>query len=116
VRILVTFSEAMNPTSVDSHIVLTANGTAVPATVMEMPGSTDHLTFQLDVTNPHNLATPLTVIVQAASMAWSGVPLIPKSWDSPTDVSGDFQWAPPLSGPLDALTVDTSWDFTPVVN
>jgi hypothetical protein len=114
VGFVVTFSEDMMPNTT-SEIVLTANGTAVPATVAQQAGSSS--IYTLDVTSPHNLAMPLVLKVKAAAMAASNMALNPASWDSPTDDgSGNFKWQPTLPSSLDALTADTTWDFAPTIN
>lgn len=116
VGFVMTFSEDMMP-STTSEIVLTANGTAVPATV----GQDTPDTFTVNVTSPHNLAMPLVLKVlggtSGAKAANSGMQLNPVSWDSPTnDGSGNFKWQPTLPASLDTLGADTTYEFVPTIN
>jgi hypothetical protein len=120
VGFVVTFSEPMMygnpPTTTEGQIVLTANGTAVPATVAAQAGS-DGQVFTLDVTSPHGLAMPLVLKVKAAATATANMPLNPVSWDSPTDDgSGNFFWKAPPTTSLDTLGADTTYDFVPTLN
>jgi len=111
---VVTFSEAMDPTSVIAHLQLTANGVVVPAAVAAMAGSTR--IFTLEVTSPHNLKMPLVLSVQPGVSAGSTMALDPASWDSMTAVGGAFEWQPMLPPSLDTLTTDLVRDFVPTVN
>jgi hypothetical protein len=118
VGFVVTFSEDMMASTTPSMITLTANGTAVPATVAAQAGSIN--IYTLDVTSPHGLAMPLVLKVkggQFGAIAASSMQLNPVSWDSPTDDgSGNFKWQPTLPASLDTLGADTTYDFTPTIN
>jgi hypothetical protein len=115
-----TFSEPMDPVSIATDLQVTAGGSAVVGTVSAVSTTAlANTTFHFAVALPHNLATPIVVVVKAGATAAAGGKLIPQSWDSPTaptGATGDFNWSVTPTPPLDQQSTGVTYSFSPTIN
>jgi hypothetical protein len=121
VYLQITFSEPMNPSSVAAHTVVSSGGTAVAGTLAPLADATSpaNTRFRFDVASPHGLGSSVLLTIAggtSGALAATGVGLDPKSWDSPTDVSGSFAWSVTPTPPLPQETTGVSYTFSPSIN
>ncbi len=91
------FSEPMKDASFVGKVVVSSGSPAVPVSTTNFT-KIDASTFKLTVPSGQMLATPIRLDLKPGVQAVSGTALDPKSWDSPTDVMGAFQYEFPGPG------------------